>query len=192
MDEHGPYIDAHGDDTGLITRGGCIRLYAAGPEIHANTAHISTGLASVHIGAEGWLWLNHDSTYPVVAILCSPDETLTGRGVLAGASGGTNYSRVRFTLATADGPRPLDLNNPADYAEIAGNDSNLWYAVVQSRTRTQGLPSVVDRVWANHLALAARVGLLEQATPTPTVDAVAGIIAAVEAELVALEAGPVS
>lgn len=109
--------------------GACVRLYDTGPELHTNPAHVALDVASVHVGPDdGFLWIVHASSAPVVAILCSPDETLTSRGITAGASGGTNYSRVRF----AEHGVPLDLRDPAHYAKVAGSSSNLWYAVVHA------------------------------------------------------------
>lgn len=193
MDEHGPFVDALGEDTDLAIRAVCVRLYPEGPAIHANAAHVATGVASVRIGEDdGWLWIVHDSSHPVAAILCSPDETITARGILAGASGGTNYSRVRFTEVTPTGPVPLDLRDPAQYAKVAGSSSNLWYAVVQVRGRTLGQPSRADRLAAHHAALAARVGLLEGTVSPSHLDAAAALVAALEAELVARELGPIT
>ena len=191
MDEHGPYIDAHGADTGLVIRATCVRLYASGPAIHANPAHITSGVKSVHIGPDdGYLWVVHDGGPPVVAILCSPDETLTGRGILAGASGGTSHSRVRFTEMTPTGPAPLDLRVPSDYEKVAGNYSNLWYAVVQIGERTQGRASRVDHLAAHVGELEARIALLEQGTPAPLLSQIGALADAVHARLIARQAGP--
>lgn len=168
MNEHGPYIDAHGADAELVTRGGCIRLTDTGPVIHANSAHVASGIASAHIDpSDGWLWIVHDGSLPVVAVLCSPDETLAARGILIGASGGTTHSRVRFTRVTSTAVTPLDLRNPAHYAQVAGTNSNLWYAVVQMGTRTNGEPSRVDRLAAEVAALEARVAALEPEPEPP-------------------------
>lgn len=160
MTDHA-WIDPDAPDTELAIRGGCVRLYSDGPAIHANPLHIATGLDHVEIGPEGWLWVHHRPGWPVVAILPVPDETLAGRGILTGASGGTGYSRVKFTQVTASGPVELDLRDPAHYARVAGTYSNLWFLVVGIRARTRGLPSKADRALALVEALRARMHVLD-------------------------------
>lgn len=106
--------------------GACIRLYPDGPALHVNDAHSACGVTGAHIGDDGYLWITHAQSRPVVAIVPVPDETLTARGITAGASGGTNYSRVLL----AEHGVALDLRDPADYAKVAGSFSNLWYFVL--------------------------------------------------------------
>lgn len=142
----------------LAVRGACIRLYTTGPVLHVNHAHVALGVERVEVGPEGWLWVHHPPGWPVVAILPIPDETLSGRGIILGASGGTNYSRVKFTHVTAGGAIELDLRSPADYAKVAGPASNLWFLVVG---HAPDRPSKADRALAELARLRDRLNALD-------------------------------
>lgn len=172
MDEYGPYIDAPGGDTILRRISCCIRLYPwdnpdtehQGPQIHANSAHIATGIASVEIGDDGYLWVHHAESLQVSAIQCSTDETLAMRDISVGGSGGTNYTRVAF----CHGGRLLPLNDPDVYAVVAGTASNLWYSVDHVVQRNSGGKSVEERLSAveanvDIMTILDRLRALEQA-----------------------------
>ena len=149
--------------------GACIRLYSTGPELHVNNAHVAWGIASTFVGPDdGYLWIMHATSDPVIAILCSPDETLTSRDITTGASGGTGWSRIRF----AQHGVALDLRVASDYAKIAGAYSNLWYVVVHASTpstpRLDNLERIVGMLAAgsgwDFDALASAYGSFAEAT----------------------------
>jgi len=90
------------------------------PRIYENTAHACVGVTSVSVDwSNGDLVVRGNGSNTVVSVVVSPDETLTAKGISAGASGGGNCTRVRFY--DRDGHRvpaySLDLYSPA---------ANLW------------------------------------------------------------------
>lgn len=159
-DEHGPYMDAsYLDDTefgyihgvirfepGTVAGGGA--FLTGGPKIHANSAHIASGLVSVLVDANGRLVINTDSSgYGWMgAIVAEEDETLSARDVVAGPSGGNGLIRCKFT----QNGTYLDLTQQADWNVVAGVESNLWILGRYVKHRGVGLPSkgqqALDRI----------------------------------------------
>lgn len=95
--------------------------------IHANSSHAAIGIERTWVDGDGQLVVDHAQLGPVVAILCSPDETLVSRGIDVGGSGGGRQTRLRFSRGT----QRLRLNVSADLALIESTVSNVWLAVLQ-------------------------------------------------------------
>lgn len=104
------------------------------PSIHANGAHISAGVQSVYINRHGELQVvqtvSGPAENPIIFAFCQPDETLSTRGIIAGASGGTGSTRFRF-YDTKLG-RQLDLTNYNDRMRMQGKNSNIWLGWVHT------------------------------------------------------------
>lgn len=99
------------------------------PSIHANAAHMCAGVESVRIDpATGWVEITQKVTgatqNPILFAQVQTDETLSGRGIIAGATGGTD--RTRFVLHDTTLGRTLDLRVQADRDRVQGRNSNLW------------------------------------------------------------------
>ena len=111
---------------------GCVVRFSAPdgtPSIHANAAHGSFGVESVRVDSRnGWVELNqtpmHAPSNPIIFVQAQTDEFLSGRGIIAGATGGTTQTRVSLYDTRID--RLLDLRNRSDRMRIQGEFSNLW------------------------------------------------------------------
>jgi hypothetical protein len=117
--------------TDTITGGGCIRLYATGPQWHVNSAHATVAFdtsVAPEVTASGDLWVPLTENLPVVAAIASADETLTMRGITAGISGGVSGCTVRLRK---EGVGRLNLARPDHYALVADNNANLWLMIVR-------------------------------------------------------------
>lgn len=111
--------------------GGCMRLYAAGPQWHVDSDHHTLGIdpaVDPEIDASGFLVFHTLVFNPIVSGTVASDETLTARGISGGISNGTHLIRVRLYSSKLE--RPLDLNNPADWALVAGQFCNLWITLI--------------------------------------------------------------
>lgn len=106
---------------------GCvIRFYSTGPAIHENSAHQCTGANAVAVNPAGDLLITSDWHGPVVSIAVSPDESLTRRGILAGASDGLGQTVIKFYDAdTGQAVR-------ADASALACQWCNLWVTWVHA------------------------------------------------------------
>lgn len=110
--------------------GGCIRFTDTGPQWHTNSAHVAEGMdtsVAPEINAAGDLVVKMQTSAPVVSATAALDETLAGREVTAGVSGGVSDCRIVFWK----GATRLNLNLPGHYANLAGEWSNLWLTVVR-------------------------------------------------------------
>lgn len=116
---------------GVATLGCVLRITPGGLYFHTNTAHYNVGCVGAWIDPElGDLRISHEYWGPVMSINVQGDETITGtRGIVAGASGGTDGTRVVF-YDTALG-RKLDLRNGSDYGRLASTGSNIWFSLTQ-------------------------------------------------------------
>ena len=116
--------------TDLLVSGCVIRFSNADgtPSIHANAAHHCAGVSSVRIDQHGQLEIiqtvrgSHDN--PILAAIAQTDETLSARGIMVGATGGTDSTR--FRLYDTKIGRVLNLNNSSDRMRVQGSTSNLW------------------------------------------------------------------
>lgn len=107
--------------------GGCvIRLYAAGPRIHANGTHTCVGVKSVRVTNMGRLQINYTRPGRTVAVHANADELLVGRGIQAGVDGSRSYATV--TLYDSKIKRRLHLKRSGHYARAAGSTSNIWFS----------------------------------------------------------------
>lgn len=119
---------------GPHTLGGCIRLYATGPEWHVDNDHWIEGIdPSVDpvIDSSGFLTFHTIEKNAIVAIQPSPDETLVARGISVGGSNGSYLVRLRFYKA---GVGPLDLTKKEHLAYITGKVTNIWVTLTQNGT----------------------------------------------------------
>ena len=115
-----------------IAVSGCVIRFSdpdGSPSIHANAAHMCAGVESVRVDPDtGWVEVAQTMTgatqNPVLFAQVQTDETLAGRGIIAGATGGTD--RTRFVLHDTALGRTLDLRVQADRDRVQGRNSNLW------------------------------------------------------------------
>lgn len=116
----------------LIT-GGCILRFdddKGRPRIHENPTHKCIGARGVSVDDRGRVVLDLTTAKPIVTIQTSPDETLVGREVSAGGSGG--IGSITLTLHSLRLGRNLDLTTDADREIVQGEFSNLWVSWIQS------------------------------------------------------------
>lgn len=105
------------------------------PSIHANGAHVAAGVLKVDINVHGevrvWQTIKDPAANPIIFAFAQADETLGGmRGIMAGASGGTD--NTRFRLYDTRLGRQLDLNVRADRMRCQGRNSNMWVGWVHA------------------------------------------------------------
>lgn len=161
-DEYGPYRDAIAPDIEWDLRTCVIRFEpgivngdgtfeTGGPYIHANETHVSVGVVDVHVTSAGQLEVINDGGAPIGSIVCTPDESLVGRGIDLGPSGGA--PGTRFT-ARQEGVGILNLTQQSDWDAIAGETCNVWLAWLTPAVRSSGRPSLSDRIDAIELAVA--------------------------------------
>lgn len=83
------------------------------------------GFTGASVDGQGRITVTH--TYdPVVAIIVTPDEAAAGRGLTAGASGGS--ARTMLTVADARVGRRLHLHTERD-ADRVGSGSGWWLVI---------------------------------------------------------------
>lgn len=114
-----------------VSLGGCvIRLYTAGPELHANSTHTCVGVRSVDVTSMGRLQVRYTSASDVVGLSAGADETLAGRGIHVGVDGTSRYATM--TLYDTKLKRRLNLARTSDYRRAAGSSSNIWFGTVKA------------------------------------------------------------
>lgn len=109
-----------------IVTGCAIRLTAAGPSIIQNSTHRCTGASSVSILPSGDLEIIQTVSAPIISTTVDEDETLSARGILAGASRGGRATTVRF-YSTKNRTR-LRADSPL----LVGAWNNIWVTWVHS------------------------------------------------------------
>ena len=105
--------------------GGVMRLYPDGPKWHVDADHWISGIDPTIdpvIDSSGFITFHTLEKNAVLSCEANPDETLVARDITAGCSNGTYLVRFRLVKAGV----PLNLNDPEDYALVAGSFSNLW------------------------------------------------------------------
>lgn len=129
-DEYGDYMDSRAGAAKMEWSGCCIRFSDrwGTPAIHANSQHIAVGVKSISINSDGNLEIKHEGG-PIVAMFASPDETIVGKNIQVGLSGGGGTTVAKFW----DGElgRYLDLGLGRDWLRIHGAWSNLWLGWLQ-------------------------------------------------------------
>lgn len=115
---------------GAVTYGAVIRHGSSGPWIILNDgSHRTVGFTGITCLSGGALQVRYDgeSTLTNVAsVWINPDESLSRRGIIGGASVGLTNFRILFTRLTADGPKPLHCNSSI----LRGNSTNVWIGLV--------------------------------------------------------------
>lgn len=99
------------------------------PSIHANGAHVCAGVESVRVNpGNGRLQviqtLKDAAATPVLFTVIQADETLSHRGIIGGASGGT--ADTEYVLFDTRLDRALDLREEEDRMRVQGKNSNVW------------------------------------------------------------------
>ena len=136
IDALGPYRDLATTDAETV-QGGCVIRFDRGlPRVHANAAHICTGVQSVGITSLGKLAVNLSAEQrgSVVNAQADPDETLTARGIVMGIGGG-GVDAFHYQFYDSKLNRPLNLNVATDRARVAGSYSNVWLTWTKTATR---------------------------------------------------------
>lgn len=117
-----------GDD---VKVSGCVIRFSdptGAPSIHANGAHRCAGVESVEITPQGRLRVIQTVTdpaeNPVLFAQVQTDETLGGRGITCGASGGTDDTE--YVCHDSRINRALDLSDEGDLKRMQGRFSNIW------------------------------------------------------------------
>lgn len=104
------------------------------PTIHANGAHQCAGVKSVSITPAGRMrvtqTITDPSRHPIIFAFVQTDETLSGRGIIGGASGGTGDTEFVFHDTTLG--RQLDLTKRSDRMRMQGKNSNAWIGWVHA------------------------------------------------------------
>lgn len=165
-DDYGPGLDAAHPDNEWTFRACVIRFgpgvvngdgtfASGGPYIHVNSGHIAVGVQGVHVEPDGDVVVDLDGG-AISAILATPDETLTVRGIAGGPSGAAGNTVFRFRK---DGVGKLNLATQAHWNLIAAAEANLWCFWATCTTRGIGLPSKADRALEAIASLQAAVSL---------------------------------
>ena len=99
------------------------------PSIHANGAHLCAGVESVEVNPRSGRLrvlqtLKDPAATPILFAVIQTDETLSTRGIIGGASGGTDDTEYVLFDTTQD--RALDLRERADRMRLQGEYSNVW------------------------------------------------------------------
>lgn len=99
------------------------------PSIHANGAHVCAGVESVEVNPRNGRLrvvqtLKDAAATPILFAFFQPDETLSARGIIGGASGGTADTEYVLFDTTAD--RALDLREREDRMRVQGEFANAW------------------------------------------------------------------
>lgn len=116
---------------------GCVVRFSdrdGSPSIHANGAHLCAGVKDVSITGSGRLRVTQtvqDATQnPIIFAFIQTDETLSKRGIIAGASGGTGDTTYVFHDTRLG--RKLDLSKRSDRMRLQGEYSNAWVGWVHA------------------------------------------------------------
>ncbi|WP_068399692.1 hypothetical protein [Kribbia dieselivorans] len=115
-----------------LMAGGCAIRFSGStyrPVKHYNDAHICANITTLRITSSGQLEANFARRAAVVSITVDEDETLTERGIMAGASGGVAKANISFYDTKAK--RRLNLTKRADRARIGGKTANIWLSFLQ-------------------------------------------------------------
>lgn len=117
---------------------GCVVRFSnadGSPTFHANGAHLAAGVESVRVNpSNGRLQVIQTvrgaAANPVIFAFAQADETLAGRGIMIGASGGTDDTEYVF-YDTKLG-HALDLRKQSHRMRLQGKNSNCWLGWVHA------------------------------------------------------------
>lgn len=112
-----------------VSLSGCVIRFSNSdgtPSIHANESHQCAGVERVYINSKGYLEVKQTPSNgrSIMSASISPDETLTARGIIAGASGGVGTTKYNFYDTRLK--KRLDLNKKEDRMRLQGRYSNAW------------------------------------------------------------------
>lgn len=118
--------EASTTEAATLVTGCVIRFTSTGPAILDDANHRCTGATSVSVLTNGDLQIRTPRSGPIVSLTADEDETLTTRGIMAGASGQGEVTIVRFySTRTGSAVR-------ADSTTLQGSTSNIWMTWVHS------------------------------------------------------------
>jgi hypothetical protein len=111
-----------------VTYGGVIRFPPKGPwEFLRDGSHVTTGyIKEPYCDHYGRLWLYYEPLKNVATVIVNTDESLSRKGIVAGASVNVAYEILLFTRMTKDGPVRVNCGNPT----LRGASQNVWVGVV--------------------------------------------------------------
>jgi hypothetical protein len=104
----------------LVTYGAVIRYPSSGPW---QNGHTTSGYSDIQCDPRtGNLLVFYERLASVTTAFITPDETLSRRGIVGGASVGTEHEVILFTRYTKDGPKPLSCTSSL----LRGDVANFW------------------------------------------------------------------
>lgn len=113
------------DETGVLACHVAWDGSARAPVLDHREGSGCAGFTGASVDGQGRINVTH--TYdPVVAIIVTPDEAAAGRGLTAGASGGS--ARTMLTITDARVGRRLYLHTEGD-ADRVGSGSGWWLVI---------------------------------------------------------------
>lgn len=116
---------------------GIIRFPATGPEWYFNSSHVTRGFDTSippQILPSGRLHIELITSMPVAYAASTQDETFAERGIVVGISSGVGDCNLGMSApGLRDGlvRRRLQLDDPDEYALIAGDFSNVWLYIAR-------------------------------------------------------------
>lgn len=117
------------EDIKIGMTGGVIRIDPnEGVYLHTNEAHHSVGIKHVYVDSSGAITVERtpEAAGTVITTAVTPDETLAGKNIQVGLSGGAKISKVFFYQAG----RKLNLKRQADFEYVASPLANIWFMTV--------------------------------------------------------------
>jgi hypothetical protein len=120
------------DPKTIVTYAAVARLPSTGAWRYlTDGSHVKSGFTTIRCdAASGILYMHYVPLKNVASVWVSPDETLSRRGILAGASVNRDHWRIWFTRATASGPRPVSCASSI----LRGDNANVWVGLVGQPT----------------------------------------------------------
>ncbi len=99
------------------------------PSIHANGAHLCAGVSSVEVDPRNGMLravqtVTDPAAHPILFAFIQTDETLSARGIIGGASGGT--ADTHYVLYDTVLDRKLDLREREDRMRLQSPVANVW------------------------------------------------------------------
>jgi hypothetical protein len=116
------------DPTTTVTYAAVARLPATGGWRYlTDGSHVKSGFTTIRCDtATGALLMQYEPVKNVASVWVSPDETLSRRGIFAGASVTRDHWRILFARATSSGVRPVSCASTI----LRGDTGNIWVGLV--------------------------------------------------------------